>query len=106
MENIHNNVTKVHSKRVLMNFPFGLSLKENTSFFFGGGGGCEFCSLCNKNDIKSNVTHTKDFGEKVVAKLPDYIIVFLNLFTLLLWMISTVHHKIGKKKRPIENSVV
>jgi hypothetical protein len=49
MENIHNSVTKVHSKRVLINFPLGLSLKENTSFFFGGGG-CEFWSLCNKKN--------------------------------------------------------
>jgi hypothetical protein len=50
------------------------------------------------NKIRSNVTQTKDFGEKIVARLPDYIIGFLNLFTPLLWMISIVHHKIEKIK--------
>ncbi len=51
------------------------------------------------------MTHTKDFGEKIVAKLADYIILFLNLFTLLLWMISIVHHKIGKKKDPLKTQL-
>jgi hypothetical protein len=100
---IHNSVTKVHSKRVLIKFPFGLSLKENTSFsFLGGWGRGELWSLCNKKNKNPMLLIQRTSVKKLWQSFRT-IIGFLNLFTLLVWW--SVHHKIGKEK-PIENSVV
>jgi hypothetical protein len=58
-----------------------------------------------QNKIKSNATHTKDFGEKIVAKLPDYNRILKFAYSP---CVDDLHcaSQNWKKKNPFENSVV